>query len=229
MVDKRLGIGGDGQWAGVGRVGRVLGVGMPGQKLADMEDGVNTRHGGWKREAVSDGADDLRDGEGANEAIPELGGGLFAEAEVAGFQFDMVTNSKREGAAGAIGIGFLSSLGHSEVGGDQLMDRADLLKVVTRGGVGGEGGGDGQGGVGIVAIVGIEGRDTSGLIDVVIESELGDGKELRPIIMEGVGVGTNDLLDGAVGALGLAISLGMVGSRNVELGAEGVEKRAPKR
>ena len=63
---------------------------------------------------------------------------------------------------------------------------------------------------------------------MLVEGEFGDSEVLGPIIMEGMGVAAEDLLDGFVAALSLTISFGVVGGGDVEFGSKGVEDGAPK-
>jgi hypothetical protein len=79
----------------------------------------------------------------------------------------------------------------------------------------------------VEAVVGEEGCLVSGRVDVAVISKLSDGQPGSPIIVLGGDVGAKDLLNGAVGDFGLAVSLGVVGGGDVELGAEGFEEGGP--
>lgn len=125
----------------------------------------------------------------------------------------------------AVGLLSLLGLGQVELAGNGGVDVTEILKVVGSVSVGGID--EGRGGGWVEAVVGEEGCLVSGRVDVAVISKLSDGQPGSPIIVLGGDVGAKDLLNGAVGDFGLAVSLGVVGGGDVELGAEGFEEGGP--
>ena len=73
----------------------------------------------------------------------------------------------------------------------------------------------------MTAIVEVEGGVAGRGLDGVVVGKLGDVKVLVPIGEVGVDVGAQNLFEGAVGALRLAVCLGVEGSGHIEAGADG--------
>ncbi len=178
-----------------------------------MEDRVGAGHGGREGEAVSNGADDLSDGEGAEEARAGRGGGrLGGEGEMGCGDTHLITNFELEVAAVAISVGAITLLGCD---GFTLYGLMGVVEMAKR--VGGRGGGGGKGllgtveggrgGEGMVTVVGVEGGGANGGVMGAVVGCFSDGQVRCPVVVVGVGVGADDRLDGAVGAFGVGVGL----------------------
>jgi len=80
----------------------------------------------------------------------------------------------------------------------------------------------------VMTIVKEEGREAGGGGDGVVVRELQQGKDNVPLLGGVVNERPKHLLDGAIGSLGLAVGLGMIGGREGEGGAEVLIKIPPK-
>ena len=60
------------------------------------------------------------------------------------------------------------------------------------------------------SVVSLERRDPSGGRRRVVEGELGHGQELVPIVLIVGAIGTEDVLEGAIGAFRLTVCLRMI-------------------
>ena len=72
----------------------------------------------------------------------------------------------------------------------------------------------------VKAIRSVERRGASGCMDLIVVGKLSQRKPGRPVIMERVNVGSQNLFNCAVGAFSLTVSLRMMRGRDVELGLE---------
>ena len=108
---------------------------------------------------------------------------------------------------------YLSLLGE---GDDEFVDIPNIAGMVD--GVGGKG--EGEGGVGVVTIVGHKwGRGGGGVWGLIV-GKFSNQQPCSPVIMVRVDIGPQNLFNGTVGAFRLAISLGVVGGRNIEVTAQ---------
>lgn len=69
----------------------------------------------------------------------------------------------------------------------------------------------------MIAFVRKEGGNTSRVIDCVVVSKLGKGKERRPVVLLIGAEHTEDLFESLVNALGLSVGFRMISGGEVEL------------
>ena len=152
---------------------------------------------------------------------------MVKKGEVAGGKAHTISNLEGQMAAVCVGLCSLLGLGQSQFPGDGELHIADGVKVGS--GRGGRGSRDskrrGEGGV--EAIVSEEGGLVGGRVGGVVVGKLSNRKPGDPISMLRLHVGTQDLLNGPMGAFCLAISLRMVGGGEIQLGAKALEQRLP--
>jgi hypothetical protein len=210
-----------------GAIREVIGVVVrPGQKARDMKHRVDTGHGWREVKAVGDRGDDGGDGEGTKVSGFYFGTGVFREGDVVGREADTVPDGEREGTAVTVGLFSLLGFGEFEGGGDGGLDFTEVGEVVgsirVTTGVNKE-----WWGCRVETIVGKEGGLLGGGVDRVVVGKLGDGEPWGPVGVLGGDIGTEDLFDGAVGNLRLAVSLGVMRGGEVEFGAKGREDGLP--
>ena len=123
----------------------------------------------------------------------------------------------------------LLGFGELQLAGDGDLDVADIVQVRGGGGINGGVGGENQRGwgKGMETIVGEKGGLVGGGVNMVVVGKLGDGEPGGPIVVKRGDIGTEDLLDGAVDVLGLAIGFRVMRGGDVEFGAKGGEEGLP--
>ena len=196
-----------------------------------MEHRVDTTEGGWEVKTVGDGGDDGGDGEGSDVTRAEFGGGVGGEVKIGGGEANTVADLEGDVTAMLVGGGGIASFGGFDLTVDGGVDVAEAVVDVGGGGVGGRRGilgvVEGGGGERVETIVGEEGSHSSAGVDGIVVGGFGDGEVGCPIVLHGVTESAEDLLDGAVGAFGLAVGLRVVGGGDVERRAKMGPERLP--
>ncbi len=132
------------------------------------------------------------------------------------------SDAEAEFAAAAVSMLALAILGGGDVcfgGVDGVSDVGD--EGVCGGDSGGRVGEGVEGRLGVLAVGEEKGRVAGGLLGGIVVGELGGVQELVPIVLAVVDEAAQHLLGGVVGALGLAVGLGVVGGGHFQLGAGG--------
>ena len=166
---------------------------------------------GWKLQSVGRRGDDLCNLVWPGEACLQLVAGASGQRRFARAQHDEVASLECELAAVPVGVLLLPVLGLGDVVLGGPNSGAYLLHIVVGGWGSRSGAADGvQRGQGVLAIVEKERCELGAGRWCVVDGKLSGGEELQPVVLLVVDKVADDLLEGAVGTLGLAVSFWVI-------------------